>query len=214
MRRFLFIITKSLSAWPLLCLLMFAIGTLHWLGMEADRQAVQVDRLLEETVRLKQKKSREEALLNGLALNDLRRRSLLYAEAFLLENADTEEFIRSDLNAVFDAVNWSLEDVTIDQLVNANGTIPIGAVSAVLSASMPVMPDQVVAGQPYLPVQAAVDLGHQIWRVPPYKEIESIRLERTIDGYRMSMGLFLPCQKQISVAEISIEESADAETIQ
>lgn len=212
MHRFLYMTLRLLSAWPVLVVLMAGIAFLHWLGSGVEEREAEVAALLEESVRIQQEHKRLEAQLNGLTLSDLRRRSQLYAEDFLSLGTHADESIRDEVQAAFDNAEWDLTSVSVEELIEVDPRLPIGAVSAALSARMlnGLANEQV----PLLPVKAAVSLSHYIWRAPPFKEIESIRLERTIDGYEMSMGVFLPCRPDLTVADTSLEDLPDAEHTQ
>ena len=213
MHRFLFISLRVLSAWPVLVVLLVAITILHWVGAGVQEREEEVGMLLEETVRLKQERTRFEAQLNGLTLTDLRRRSLLYAEDFLPLASDAEASIRAELKPAFDQAMWNLDSVVVEESIEAESELPIGAVAAELSARMFAPPSD-SDESPKLPVKTAVGLSQYIWRAPPFKEIQSIRLERTIDGYEMSMGIFVPCRHDVTVAETSLEDLPDGEHLQ
>ncbi|MGB0343752.1 MAG: hypothetical protein ACPGGJ_00020 [Coraliomargarita sp.] len=212
MHRLLYMTLRILSAWPVLAGLAAGIAFLHWLGSGVREREARVAALLEESVRIQQEHDKLEDQLNGLTLSDLRRRSRLFAEDFLPMSSRAEESIRADLHAAFEVAEWDLGAVTVEESIEADPRLPVGAVSALLSARMQTAPDEEAA--PRLPVKAAVGLSHYIWRAPPFKEIESIRLERTIDGYEMSMGVFLPCRPDLTVADTTLEDLPDAEHVQ
>jgi hypothetical protein len=138
---------------------------------------------------------------------------LLYAEDFLPLAGDAEASIRADLQPAFKQAMWTLESVVVEESIEADHKLPIGAVSAEISARMFAPPNNNEETLK-LPVMTAVGLSQYIWRAPPFKEIESIRLERTIEGYEMSMGIFMPCRHDLTVAETSMEDLPDGEHIQ
>lgn len=212
MHRFFYVTLRLLSAWPVLFVLVGGIVFLHWLGSGVQEQEARVGALLEESVRIQQEHQRLEAQLNGLTLSDLRRRSQLYAEDFLPLSSQAGESIREKVRAVFDVADWKLGSVSVEELIEVESHLPIGAISAALSARMSSKPQEEEI--PLLPVKAAVELSYLIWRAPPYKEIESIRIERTIDGYEMSMGVFLPCRPDLTVADATLEDLQDAKHTQ
>ena len=213
MHRLLFLSLRLLSAWPILVVLVVAIGVMHWTASGIKMQENEVNALLQETLQIKQERNRMEAELNGLALTDLRRRSLEYAEDFLSTGGDAEASIRAEVQSAFELATWDLSSVVVEDLIEASSDLPIGAVSAALSAKMRIDPKKTEETLK-LPVLKAVGLGQFIWRTPPYKEIHSIRLERTIEGYEMSMGIFLPCRHETTVADTTTEERMDGELIQ
>lgn len=213
MHRFLFISLRSISAWPVLVLLVVSIAVLHWMGAGIKEREEEVNLLLEEAVRLKQEGARLEEQLNGLTLTDLRRRSMLYAEDFLSPAINAEASIRTELQPAFKQAMWNLDSVVVEESIEADSELPIAAVSAELSARMFASSSNMEEA-PKLPVLSAVGLSQYIWRAPPFKEIQSIRLERTIDGYEMSMGIFMPCRNDLTVADTSLENLPDEKPIQ
>ncbi|MEN8661029.1 MAG: hypothetical protein ACN4GF_02180 [Lentimonas sp.] len=191
MYRLLFILLRSLAAWPVLLLLIISISGLFWLASGLGVREQQVAEMLQKSFQLKKELAAKSEALNGLALVDLRRRVSEYSQDLLVADEALGERLKNTAEAAYATVRWELGEVEVMQ-EHVEVDASLGSIRAVFRASMPLEVGELrrLEYSQRLPGMAALRLSQLLWSAPPYEEFESLRIERTEGVFELELGSY------------------------
>jgi hypothetical protein len=203
MYRFILTLLRILAAWPVLLLLLIAMGFLFMLGTGLQERERAVAALLNESVAIRQTIVSRKASLDSFEMTDLRLRFEAFASDFIDATNDPQARLLELAETYSANVKWSIDQVEIESQSELLIGSRNGFLRSVITASMPLEIGQVprLEADRRLPSLSALRFGRQFWRVPPYKEFDYLLLERGEEAYRLELGLYLPTWAQPAAEE-------------
>ena len=107
MYRYLFYGLRLFAAWPLLLMLITAIGGMQWYRQNNEK-SLAVEKLLSDVFEVQQAYKKEEAVFDGIAFKDLQRRAQIKAGDFLAVDAVNDAYLQAQLAPALADHGWTL----------------------------------------------------------------------------------------------------------
>tara|TARA_B110000208_G_scaffold130120_1_gene157873 strand:- start:5025 stop:5666 length:642 start_codon:yes stop_codon:yes gene_type:complete len=209
MRKRLYHFYNILASYPVIALLLAGFVGLFYVArqyrpVELHRQAMYL-----QQIELKQELKALQKELTGIEQTDLRRRYMLFNDAFLKPADAQAEALKSRFAQAFEVHGWTLQTAAVVELetTTEQGTesdpteTQIKGIMLDLNASATNSPQTDV--EPFLPLYSVTQCLNYLWSRPPFKEYQQIKLIRADDGYALEASLFLPLRDLGGTDELS-----------
>jgi|GEM_PF-3392984 len=207
MYRYLFYGLRLFAAWPLLLMLITAIGGMQWYRQNNEK-SLAVEKLLSDVFEVQQAYKKEEAVFDGIAFKDLQRRAQIKAGDFLAVNAVNETYLQAQLAPALADHGWTLntcELLAFDQPAKSN---QLASVYVEAAALMPIQSwdANTEMEQGTRPLLASLRAIKQLWQTAPTKGMTQIAIERTDSFYALKLGVFMPAYQDLNALGTLLED--------
>ena len=207
MYRYLFYGLRLFAAWPLLLILITAIGGMQWYRQNNEK-SLAVEKLLSDVFEVQQAYKKEEAVFDGIAFKDLQRRAQIKAGDFLAVDAVNDAYLQAQLAPALADHGWTLN--TCELLAFEQPAKP-NQLASVLVEAAALMPIQrwdadTEMEQGTRPLLASLAAIKQLWQTPPTKGMTQIAIERSDSFYALKLGVFMPAYQDLNTLGTLLED--------
>jgi hypothetical protein len=206
MYRYLFYGLRLFAAWPLLLMLITAIGGMQWYRQNNEK-SLAVEKLLSDVFEVQQAYKKEEAVFDGIAFKDLQRRAQIKAGDFLAVDAVNDAYLQAQLAPALADHGWTLNTcqlLAFDQPAKSN---QLASVYVEAAALMPIQSwdANTEMEQGTRPLLASLRAIKQLWQTVPTKGMTQIAIERTDSFYALKLGVFMPAYQDLNAMGTLLE---------
>jgi hypothetical protein len=209
MRKRLYHFYNILASYPVIALLLAGFVGLFYVARQYRPVELQRQAMYLQQIELKQELKALQKELTGIEQTDLRRRYMLFNDAFLKPADAQAEALKSRFARAFEVHGWTLQtaevvelETTTEQGTESDPTeTQIKGIVLDLNASATNSPQ--TDEEPFLPLYSVTQCLNYLWSRPPFKEYQQIKLIRADDGYALEASLFLPLRDLGGTDELS-----------
>ena len=207
MYRYLFYGLRLFAAWPLLLMLITAIGGMQWYRQNNEK-SLAVEKLLSDVFEVQQDYNKEEAVFDGIAFRDLQRRAQIKAGDFLAANAVNDAYLQAQLAPALADHGWTLNTCELLAFEQPSKPNQLASVLVESAALMPIQKgiEENALGQGTRPLLASLAAIKQLWQTPPTKGMTQIAIERTDSFYALKLGVFMPAYQDLNALGTLLED--------
>ncbi|MGC6424534.1 MAG: hypothetical protein ACON4O_06055 [Lentimonas sp.] len=198
MRRFLCFCYNLLASYMLLVSLLLAIVWLLYLGRSYKPLEDERTQQLQLYIDLKQKRQKLENANKSVEVEDLERRYALFNESFIrASDLEALEFVK-EMKGIFERYGWGVTETDFDLMENdasvedRDRVDPFVLRGGLLHLSGADLKGSGKAEAEFLPLHSLLKAQRQLWCLEPWREFQSLKVARTVDGFSMDASVFFP----------------------